>query len=61
MIEMLLYNKIPRKIYIYLIYNKEELKYKNNNKWFVILYYIHTYPSIYISDRYMRYFNSLPC
>lgn len=54
MIEMLLYNNIPRKIYIYLVRNKEELKYKNNNKWFVILcYYIHTYPSIYISDIYI--------
>lgn len=51
---MLLYNNIPRKIYIYLVRNKEELKYKNNNKWFVILcYYIHTYPSIYISDIYI--------
>lgn len=49
---MLLYNNISRKIYIYLVRNKE--KYKNNNKWFVILYYIHTYPPIYISDRHMR-------
>lgn len=29
---MLLYNNIPRKIYIYLVRNKEKLKYKNNNK-----------------------------
>lgn len=54
MIEMLLYNNIPRKIYIYLVRNKKELKYKNNNKWFVILYYIHTYPLIYMIDRHMR-------
>lgn len=54
MIEMLLYNNIPRKIYIYLVRNKKELKYNNNNKWFVILYYIHTYPLIYMIDRHMR-------
>lgn len=49
MIEMLLYNNIPRKIYIYLIYNKEELKYKNNNKWFCIIF-THILQSILVID-----------